>query len=181
MSVKTYAAVEHEQGSQSILAVNARIFDESSFSPLGSALLKDDGSEVDSTKDDGIFSGVLTFGIRRSDVGRYKVEINAENPNGFKSNTRILTLLIVRENHPPSLSNLQAPDTVRLSAQVPSILLTVRASDSDGLADIRQVTFNSFLPSGQPSSGNPFRMYDDGTNGDTLSGDGIYSLRIAPP
>jgi hypothetical protein len=82
---------------------------------------------------------------------------------------------------PPVVSNLVAPDTVSLASDTVHIPLSIQVADSNGLKDIEFVFFNSFLPSGNPSSQNPFIMYDDGTHTDAVAGDGIYSLTIGLP
>lgn len=81
----------------------------------------------------------------------------------------------------PVVSNLVAPDTVTLGTDTTFIFVSVDASDTNGLNDIETVFFNSFLPNGNPSSGNPFIMYDNGTNGDITANDGTYSLIIILP
>jgi len=46
------------------------------------------------------------------------------------------------------------------------------------------VFFKSYRPDGTPTNGNPFTMFDDGNlslHGDTVAGDGRYSLIIAIP
>lgn len=89
------------------------------------------------------------------------------------------------ENRPPVISNLIAPDTLRLATDTLRIGLSIRAIDYDGKEDIQNVFFNSFLPDGSPSRSNPVYMYDDGNllvNGDMIAGDGIYSrIIILPP
>ncbi len=175
-----YARISAPTGGD-LSAVRAALFRENSSIPVVSLELADAGTGADTTKGDGVFSGLITFSLQRSEIGALRVELTANSTSGYQSNTFILPLLIVRGNHAPTLSSLQSPDTLKLSSQTQSILLTVRAADQDGLADIRQVVFNSFLPDGRASSGNPFRMYDDGTNGDVTLGDGVYSLRVAAP
>ena len=84
---------------------------------------------------------------------------------------------------PPVVSNLIAPDTVSLASDIVHIPLSVQVADSNGLGDIEYVFFNSFLPNGNPSSQNPFLMFDDGNpvHGDAVAGDGIYSQIISLP
>lgn len=102
---------------------------------------------------------------------------------GFASNTVMVPVQIIRTNQPPLLSDLQAPDTVRLASQDQLLELRVRASDPNGLDDIQRVVFNSFRPDGSASTGNPFQMFDDGdsNHGDARRGDGIFSLKIILP
>ena len=83
---------------------------------------------------------------------------------------------------PPVVSNLMAPDTVTINtSDTTHIPLSIQVDDPNGIKDIEYVFFNSFLPSGNPSSQNPFLMFDDGTHGDAVAGDGIYSLVIGLP
>jgi hypothetical protein len=83
----------------------------------------------------------------------------------------------------PVVFNLVAPDTVTISSDTVHINLSIQVADSNGLNDIEYVYFNSFLPNGNPSSQNPFLMYDDANSihGDAVAGDGIYSQIISLP
>jgi len=54
----------------------------------------------------------------------------------------------------------------------------VQVSDPNCIADLKRVFFNTFLPNGNPSSGNPFVMRDDGKEGDVVADDSRYSLTI---
>lgn len=175
LSVKAYAIVGMAGSLPSQIAVRARLLKETGSSPLTTVELRDDGVGVDSTKSDGTFSGIVRFSIRRSEVGMYRVEFYAEGNGGFFSNTSIQPLQIVRRNRPPVLSDLRAPDTVRTSAQS-SFLITVRASDPDGLDDIRTVTRTT-------PSGLVVQLNDRGVNGDAVAGDGIFTetVSLSPP
>jgi len=87
-----------------------------------------------------------------------------------------------QSNIVPIISDLTAPDSVKIDTIKTLIYLSVKAEDANGQNDIESVFFNSFIPpNGNPSSSNPFIMYDNGTNGDQTSGDGIYSLIIELP
>lgn len=87
-----------------------------------------------------------------------------------------------QNNVAPIISNLNAPDSVKIDTVQTLIFLSVKAKDANGLNDIELVFFNSFIPpNGNPSSSNPFIMYDNGTNGDQTSGDGNYSLIVELP
>ncbi len=83
---------------------------------------------------------------------------------------------VMRNNSKPVISNLSAPDTLRIPVSgVRLFLIAVSASDSDGLGDIAEVYFKSI------NSSNPnfrFSLFDDGaitTHGDTVAGDGRFS------
>jgi hypothetical protein len=98
----------------------------------------------------------------------------------MESNTSISRLRIIYGNQPPVLCCLEAPDTVAVpTAGKILIRLAVRVSDPSGLEDINRVEFNTFLPpDSRPAQGNPFPMYDDGTNGDDIPGDGLYTATV---
>ena len=83
-------------------------------------------------------------------------------------------------NIAPVISNLVVPDTAVVGVDT-TIFVSVDVHDDNGLNDIDVVFFNSFLPDNTPSSGNPFIMFDDGTNGDLVPGDGTYSLIVQLP
>ncbi|MBI4428369.1 MAG: hypothetical protein HY562_04555, partial [Ignavibacteriales bacterium] len=144
---------------------------------LSSGELFDNGFPPDAVKGDSVYSGTVTFQIVRSTIGILSVEFVSEGTAGFRSNSLFLPLEIVRTNQPPVLSDLIAPDTVRTSTQT-SFVITVRALDPDGLADIRSVTRTT-------DGGTPRPLNDNGVNGDMNPGDGIFtetvSLEPAPP
>lgn len=127
------------------------------------------------------YDGVFSISIRRTVVGRLQVELVGTAADGSLSNAIRMPLTIVRLNQPPVLSNLQAPDSVALDNTQQFILLQIEARDPNGQNDIRSVYFNSTRPNGTPSSGNPFAMYDDGTNGDLVANDTTYSLMVVLP
>jgi hypothetical protein len=121
------------------------------------------------------FTGDLSGFVTIS--GTYAFRFQARESAGLLSLPRVAHVVITLPNQPPVLSELTAPDTVsRRSSD--AILLSVRATDPQGPADIKRVYFNSFKPDGTPGSGNPFSMFDDGTNGDVTAGDGVYSRGI---
>jgi hypothetical protein len=142
--------------------------------------LLDNGAGVDRKMGDSLFTSKATFQIKRVEIGIFRVEINAEAQNGFRSNTNVIPFTIFRGNRPPVLSGLDAPDTLKLANEDQILTLRIKATDPDGQSDIARVIFNSYLPNDSPSSGNPFPMYDDGaaSDGDLAAGDGTYSLII---
>ena len=183
LRVAIFARASHPLGSQNISAVRFAIGREGGSSTLSTGELFDNGSEPDQLKGDGIFSGRASFQIQRVEIGTYLAEVSAEDLKGYVSNAVILPLQIIRTNQPPALSDLQAPNTVKLASQDQLLVLQVKASDPNGLEDVQRVVFNSFRPDGSASSGNPFQMYDDGdpNHGDATEGDRVYSLRIILP
>jgi hypothetical protein len=122
--------------------------------------------------------------IQRTDVGTYSIAISAIDVSGLESSVFISSVNVVRLNHPPQISSLDAPDTLLLPSQGSVVLmLALQVSDQDGPADIRTVRFTSILPDGKPSSSGPIEMFDDGsridlggyTSGDDVAGNGMYS------
>jgi len=181
--VLVFARPAHPLGAQEILSVRFTVRQEGNTTVLSTGELTDAGADPDQVKSDGLYSGRASFTIKRADVGTYIIEVGAVDVKGFASNTVLVPVQIVRTNQPPLLADLQAPDTVRLASQDQLLVLQVRASDPNGLHDIHRVIFNSFRPDGSASTGNPFQMFDDGdsNHGDTVRGDGIYSLKIILP
>jgi hypothetical protein len=167
-----------------IAAVRYALTNSDGTASIASGELLDNGQGVDVSKGDGFYSGTVTFQIKRVEVGAYRILVDAEADNGFESNTIVAPLFVYRGNRPPTLSILQAADTVRLGNQSQQLTLRVSADDPDGLADIIRVILNSSKPDGSPSSGNPFQLFDDGSaadHGDERAGDGIYSLIVTLP
>jgi hypothetical protein len=119
------------------------------------------------------------IGIKRGDVGDYRVEVTGVAGQESMVNSAVSKFTVVYGTKPPVLLSVSAPDTLVLSSTETQVFsVSVAVTDSSGLADIRMVFFNSYLPSNAASSGNPFMLYDDGTPGDVTAGDGIYTLTI---
>ena len=139
----------------------------------------------DTTKGDSTFSNKYPFSQSYLN-GKYTIQYYLINSN---NNTELVAEhnFIYNNNladAAPVVSNLVAPDTVSLnSGATTDINLSIQVADSNGLNDINIVFFNSFKPNGDPATGNPFLMYDDGNilHGDAVAGDGIYSLIISLP
>lgn len=116
--------------------------------------------------------------------GVYTIKYFAEDKYNFVKQVAIQNFKYDngQANVAPVISNLTAPDSAQIDTVKILIFLSVKAEDANGPNDIESVFFNSFIPpNGSPSSSNPFIMYDDGTNGDQTSGDGIHSLIIELP
>ncbi len=131
----------------------------------------------------GAWTTRITLALHRGDVGDYKIEITGRDDAGMTSNIALGKLRVYYGLLPPVLLEVIAPDTLNLRAVPFTDVISVRVSDPSGLGDIKQVFFNSYLPNGDASQGNPFLMLDDGNTGtgDAVAGDGIYSLRITIP
>jgi hypothetical protein len=109
--------------------------------------------------------------------GIHRFRFCARDRSGLESVPVVLEAAVVLPNDPPRLSEAVVPETVDRNTADP-VLLSVRVTDPQGASDIHRVYFNTTKPNGAPSSGNPFLMTDDGTSGDAVAGDGVYSLQI---
>ncbi len=185
------AQVSDPEGLSDVKEVTARIFRPASQTLIQDAQLHDDGKAPDVTAADGTFTGLISFKIVRSDVGDFRIDAAASDGAGLMSNLLSSSMTILRLNRPPLVSELSSPDTVSVGSSTVLLKLSVRATDPDGQGDIQKVFFNSFRPDGSPSTGNPFEMYDDGSekvifqpdirSGDSFKGDGVYTLTIQLP
>jgi hypothetical protein len=147
--------------------------------------LYNDGNDSlhgDLAKGDNIFSNKYPFSQSFLN-GKYNIQYFVQDLNNkvslaaehsFHYNNNIADI-------PPIVFNLIAPDTVTIASDTLHIPLFIQAADSNGQRDIEFVFFNSFLPDGHASSQNPILLFDDGTHGDAIAGDGIYSQIISLP
>ncbi|MBL0176822.1 MAG: hypothetical protein IPP94_16430 [Ignavibacteria bacterium] len=131
----------------------------------------------------GMLAGVVRMNIRRGDVGDYRVVITGTTDSAkLVVNPVIAKIRVIAVKRPPHFCGITAPDTLTLPTDG-FVLLKVQAcvSDSSGRADIKRVYFNSFLPNGNASIANPVFLNDNGTNGDPVAGDGIFSVDVQFP
>jgi hypothetical protein len=182
------ARVTHPDGPSHIAQVVYSFSAEGGAEPIATGTLLDNGAPPDLIQGDGIFSGQNSVAIQSLLVGKYYCQVSAQDLRGYASNADMSPVIISQVNYPPVISNLQAPNTITLGGQTQQFKLMVKAADSNGEADISKVLFNSFKPDGSAASGNPFLMYDDGsqniiippnfTSGDAVKGDSIYTLTV---
>lgn len=132
---------------------------------------------------DGLQAFDFDIDLNRGDVGDYRVEVTGEDAAGTVVARAFATLRVIYGSNPPVLVELNAPDSVQLQAQTVTFDMSVLVEDESGLADIKQVIFNSFRPDKTPASGNPFILRDQGvaSQGDAVAGDGWYSIRVQLP
>lgn len=185
ISVSASAQVSDPEGLTDVGDVTLSIFKPQSQVLARRAQLQDDGKPPDAAARDGIFSGLTSFVISRSEIGDFKVEVLASDKANLTSNSMSTSITVVRLNRAPVLSDLKAPDSVSVGTSTVLLKLSVRADDPDGQSDVQKIFFNSFKPDGTLSSGSPFQMLDDGDvngqSGDVTKGDGIYSLVVQLP
>ncbi len=149
--------------------------------------LKDNGelANGDTTAADSVYSGKVVFS-RKDISGDYDFSfsiVEKKEERTFAKAT--LFYFNNQENVPPVLSNLTMPDTVQIGEV---FYFSVVATDLNGLADIKEVYYEIYNPSGQKLQNNQgiskFPLSDNGdTNitGDEKAGDGIYTQRLAIP
>lgn len=128
------------------------------------------------------YAGSFVVPIHRGDVGSYRVLVEGQDDRGNAINPIFTTFNVVFGNNPPSFCGLSAPDTVELPTSGFRVLhLEICVRDASGLGDIKRVFFNSFKPNGEAARDNPYLMYDDGTHGDRVAGDGQFSIDVQLP
>jgi hypothetical protein len=166
------------QGSQDIVSVGADVYYPYSTDIVAQASLADDGKAPDSTAGDRVYTGTIKFSITQTQAGPFRIRFHVKDALGLESNAIDRRLLVSRDNRPPVLSNLVAPDSIKIpSPRDTLVLMTVKATDPDGQEDIREVYFRS-LDSSDPNF--RYLLLDNGNlnNGDAVEGDGIYSIVI---
>lgn len=165
------------QGMEDVDSVVFQIYPPYEPAPSYQEQLGDDGTHGDATAGDSVYSyrSDMRQVLRRR--GDYTIRFFAVDRNGAQSNAVVGMFYVLQENGPPVLSNLIAPDTVSRSTS-PPFLLAVQVTDLQGPDDVKIVFFNSTKPDGTPAGGNPFLMYDDGTEGDQQADDGLYSREV---
>jgi len=143
--------------------------------------LFDDGKNNDGAARDGVFGRAIPT-AKLCGEGTFSIVLRAIDAANTES-PALVDLLNVRRrgvNLPPAVSNLTAPTTISRNRTPNTYVLSVQVSDPNCIADLKRVFFNTFLPDGRASSGNPFVMRDDGVKekGDEIAGDGRFSLTI---
>ena len=139
----------------------------------------DGGIHPDAVKEDGIFTGTFTPAFADSVVGFYPFSFQAFDLSGDSTDlVRRDVQVIFEENWPPMIFNLSAPDTFDSGSAINNFLITLEVMDPQGLADVDSVHFTSLKPdSTWANNGLPIPLFDDGTFGDVVPGDGVYSFR----
>ncbi len=148
-------------------------------------VLRDDGVNPDLGSRDGIFTGTVTFSIRRVDIGAFELSVDGYNEPGSPSNTLRRQIGVFRSSRPPVISDLAAPDTINLPSpgNFSLILLSISVADSDGQGDIAAVYFRNL--DSPTDTTRKFILLDDGhptgASGDSVANDGTFSIIIQLP
>lgn len=108
--------------------------------------------------------------------GAYQIIAKATDKSDIESETIEKTFYTTegRINHAPSLTALQIPDSVYVDKIMPFVL-QVKAEDDDNDDYVNRVTYQILGPtiSDLAEEG---ELFDDGSSGDLLSGDGVFSI-----
>ncbi len=170
--------VEDPQGDQDIDSVFFQIYPLLNPNPSYQSALWDDGLDGDTVAHDGVYSFFKDLSDTLRTIGEHLIRFQAIDHEGLVSRAVVVSFYIDEPNEPPVLSQLSMPDTVSRSGDV-SFLISVQTDDPQGLADVRKVYSNMTKPDGTPFEYNPIRLYDDGSQGDLVGGDGLFSLSVS--
>lgn len=174
------ATASDPEGVQTIQYVLLEIYPPAFNTPAQTDTLRDDGQSGDGARGDGVFGLKINPTVLGKKCGVFTFAFRAVDNNGGASVAALRYARVGVINTPPQISDLSAPNTISRSATPNTYVLSLKAVDpnSDCEDGIARVFFNSFLPSGNPATGNPFAMRDDGKEGDSTANDGRYSLTI---
>jgi hypothetical protein len=82
------------------------------------------------------------------------------------------------KNEAPVISDLIAPDSMQ-KGSIDTFYIFIKASDPEGLDDITNVFYMVTRP--DDTLRGPYDLYDNGLNGDSVAGDGVFSGGFRPP
>ena len=134
--------------------------------------LNDSGMNGDIIQADGRYSAYVSPQLVDSLLGSFKFIVYAFDSD---SNASSPFELFIDKNFPPELSLFSVTDSV---AAGDTIFIETAVSDSNGLSDVRKVTYDIFRVSDSTLiEDQTFVMRDDGTLGDRVALDGIYSVK----
>jgi hypothetical protein len=143
--------------------------------------LNDQGLSGDSLAGDGIYSIETSTAFANWKFGNYHLMIQAFDSHN-KASENIYVILPwakTKIGEAPKIISVSAPVTIQLpSSGDKNFVLTATITDQDDNRDIKEVFFKPFKPDGSPASLDSLSMSDDGTSGDAIAGDYIYSLGI---
>ena len=165
------AIVSDPQGLSNIDSVTFKAFKTGRVDSLTGAL-NDSGINGDIIRGDGRFSALLSHSLTDSGLGSFRFLISAcDSDSNAADNFELLLDITI---YKPFLTFVSATDSVALGD---SIFIEVAVTDSNGLSDIRKVTYDIFnVNDSTLIQDNTFVMVDNGSLGDKISGDGIYSV-----
>ena len=172
--------VHDPQGMSDVVHVIFRIHSHENPTVTHKDTLYDDGTSPDAASQDGIFTSTFTSEFADSVVGTYPFSFQAFDRRGDSTDYMRHDVNVINEaNAPPHIFNLSVPDTFDSGSATNNFLITLEVVDPQGLADIDSVHFTSLKPDGTwANNGLPIPLFDNGSYGDVVPGDGIYSFRV---
>jgi len=170
------AKVIDPQGWEDIDSVSFYLYRKDSLSAATETLflygnLSDDGPPRDIIERDNVYSYLVDSSMIADNEGFYRVTVQAFDSAGNTSDI-ISETEEVKQNSPPVIYLLEAPDSFEKGD---TLIFRVRATDPQGISDIRSITYTIKLPDGEIKPDYWF-LRDDGKFGDKDSLDGIYTV-----
>ncbi|MBN2356038.1 hypothetical protein JXO59_07985 [candidate division KSB1 bacterium] len=140
--------------------------------------LNDDGDAVhpdrgDVVANDGVFTQVLQWRPAELTRNYYQFRFTAVG-EGLESIPVLLDTVLSLDNKAPRILQAQAPELLP-SGFMDEKYFYVAVQDSDGVDDIASVSFSGLRGEMTFFTG---QLHDDGSRGDAVAGDGLYSLRL---
>ncbi len=165
-SVLLTASVADPDGSLDIEKVEADL----SGLNIGLVELMDDGTGGDEAAGDGIFSMSLDI-ADTVNTGDHTIDVTVYDLNG-NTGTGDVKLTVIQKNEPPNVfSGFTNPSTL-YNDGITEVKFTAEVDDPNGISDVLSVNADLRLLGGDGETD----MFDDGTNGDTYSSDGKYTV-----
>jgi hypothetical protein len=140
--------------------------------------LADEGLAGDIIPRDGIFSRLLSRSHFQNAAGLFRLTVQAMDAEGHVSDTLSAAIQVLsgESNHSPVLDEPVLPDTLTRQT-LAQVFFSVLITDEEGLSNVDSVWCDLYLPQ-DPAPFKRIRLVDDGSSGDAVASDGIFSLEI---
>jgi hypothetical protein len=160
------------QGADDIATVTLEVVN-ASGSVVWQDTLQDNGKDRDTIAGDGVYAADLPTAFASGTAGQYPVFVSASDRSGNMSNTVRDTLHVFegQMNRLPVLSDPVVPDSLTRNNK-DSVLVSVSVSDPETSLDSVAVQVYTGTSPAQVAAA---RLMDDGTGGDSVAGDSVYS------
>ena len=171
--------VTDPDGRDDIKIVTCNIYPENSNSSVKLDTLFDDGiTNGDGSAHNGIYTTQISSQFAQGTAGNYSIKIKAIDKSANESNiiTHQLTVLDGVDNTAPSITNIEIPDSVDITINN-GVIVQATANDIQGIADLDSVSMQVFYSDDYVLVLKK-SMFDDGTNGDEIVNDGVFTYSI---
>ncbi len=167
------------QGIDDIEEVFFEVTKVDSSSPNMQGLLHDNGVLGDILPIDGIYATQIDGSFAQNDFGQFNLEVIARDASGNASNvlTAFINVLSIAPGSAPVILRTIVPSSVIVIPDF-EFLIEVEVADSDGLSDIKRV-FYQLAPPAHPNPTVEAEFVDDGSSGDKVPGDGIFTAVLS--